>query len=602
MISPESGDSPGLANSCGSQTVGYILRVIGSQAGLERNFERHWSNRFQGRRRLQLKRLDGHGAGETWEGQLVSDGTVKPQGTVRRSLSWSRSLPRPGWLWLSIFGVSLGLFLVRFLVPVPVAQADNQDGPRMMCGALGLKQVVPHGYPRYFRYAYFSYAPDPSHCGRSPYVTSELVPLELARLLTPVFGLRGTLNLVALGVLMCVIASVAIASLATGLRIRPWAQILVAAAIWLIVADAAFFDLFASPFSEPAALVGLLLVAAGLVYLGRDRRASVRGLTLAGAGGFLVILAKEEYLFLAVPICLALVLAGPNRDDGPGLRRFRTPQARAAIGVAVVIAVAAAGYQVLNMNSSYAKRTEPMRAVDTIFEHIVNRHDSTKAADLRALGLPVNWSKYAGSFYWYRHSVRNDPLYPRYRSTLTDGHMAHYFLTHPDHIITVGEQAAREGLRVRVYTLGNYPPSAGHRPGALESRVLVVTWLAQRIPPRHALLWLVLLWLAMAAVALLALLRRRVPWHRDAAVVALCMTGCAVVGFIPPAYFDGISTARHMVVMNFALALAFAMSVLLAVSMISHRVARGVRGSRPGPAAQPDDPDSACLPKTADLP
>jgi hypothetical protein len=510
---------------------------------------------------------------------------------------------------VSIFGVSLGLLLVRFLVPVPVAQADNQDGPRMMCGALNLTPVVPHGYPRYFRYAYFEYIPATNHCGRSVYLTSELLPLELARLLTPVFGLHGTLNLVALGVLMCVIASVAIASLATGLRMRPWAQILVAAAIWLIVADAAFFDLFASPFSEPAALVGLLLVAAGLVYLGRDRRASARGLTLAGTGGFLVVLAKEEYLFLAVPICLAMVLASTNRDDGSWLRRFRAPQAKAALGLAVLLVFSAAAYQLANVTSSYGRRTQPMRVVDTIFQHIVSHDDTTKSADLHALGLPASWSKYAGTYYWSGHSVRNSPLYHRYEPKLTDGHMAAYFLTHPGHVITVGDQAARLGLRVRVTTLGDYPPSAGHRPGALDSRVLVVTWLAQRLPQRHALLWLALLWLAMAAVALFALLRRRVPWHRDAAVVALCMTGCAFIAFIPPAYFDGISTARHMAVMNLALALAFAMSVLLAVSMISHGVARAVRGSRPGlhprlgaAPARPDDSHPARQPKTADLP
>jgi hypothetical protein len=544
----------------------------------------------------------------------VSGGKAERHTTARRARLGLRRLCEPGWLWLSVFGVSLGLFFVRFLVPVPVGQADNRDGPRMMCGALGLSPVVPHGYPRYFRYAYFSYAPDPSHCGRSPYLTSELVSLGLARLLTPVFGLHGTLNLVALGVLMCGLASVAIACLATGLRMRPWAQILLAVAIWLIVADAAFFDLFASPFSEPAALVGLLLVAAGLVYLGRDRRASVRGLTLAGVGGFLVVLAKEEYLFLAVPVCLALVLASASRDGGPGMRRFRTPQARAAIGLAAVIAIAAAGYQVLNVNSSYAKRTEPMRAVDTIFEHIVNRNDITKAADLRALGLPVSWSKYAGSYYWSRHSVRNDPLYPRYKPELTDSHMAHYYFSHPGHIITVGEQAAKEGLRVRVTTLGDYPPSAGRPPGTLDSRVVVFSWLAQRLPSDPALLWLILLWLAMTAVALVALLRRRVPWHRDGAVVVLCMTGCTVVGFIPPAYFDGISTARHMAVMNFALALAFVMSIALAVSMIYHGAAHARRGPRPGlrrphTVTQPDVPDltrqlgdGAANPKTPALP
>jgi hypothetical protein len=504
--------------------------------------------------------------------------------------SWIRRLPVPGRLWLLIFGGSLGLFLIRFLVPSPVGQADNRDGPRLMCGVFGVGPVVPHGYPRFFRYSYFEFVP--ASCGRSPYVTSEIVPVELARLLTPVFGLHGTLNLIALGVLMCVLASVAIASLATGLRLRPWGQLLVAAALWLIVADAAFFDLFASPMSEPAALGGLLLVAAGVVYLGRDRRASVRGLVLAGTGGLLVVLSKEEYLFLAAPICLTLVLASASRGSGPGLRRFRTRQAGAAVAVAAVLALSAAGYHAWNVHSPYGKRTQPMRAVDTIFEHIVNRGDTTKRADLRALGLPASWAKYAGSYYWASTSVRTDPLYRRYKPVLTDSHMARYFLTHPGRIISVGQQAAVEGETVRVTTLGDYPPGAGHRAGALDTRVMVVSWLAQRLPPL-GFGWLVPLWAAMAAVALLALLRRgRRPWHRDAAVLALCMTGCGIVAFIPPSYFDGISTARHMVVMNLANALALAFSITLAGSMIydavrARRIATGAAPPAQERASQP---------------
>jgi len=541
----------------------------------------------------------------------VSGDKMQRHETGRRAWPVLRRPRRPAWLWLFVFGVSLALFLVRLLVPVSVGQADNRDGPRMMCGALNLTPVVPHGYPRFFRYAYFEYVSAAGHCGRSVYLTSELLPLQLARLLTPVFGLHGTLNLIALGVLICVLASVAIASLAAGLRIKPWAQLLVAAVLWVVVADAAFFDLFASPFSEPAAIAGLLLVSAGLVYLGRDRRASTRGLVLAGAGGFLVILTKEEYLFLAVPICLALVLASASRDRGPGWRRFRAPQTEAAIAVAVVLGLSAAAYQVANTHSSYGKRTQPMRAVDTIFEHIVSRNDPTKATDLRALGLPVSWAKYAGSYYWSRTSVRNDPLYQRYEPKLTDAHMARYFLTHPGHILSVGQQAAKEGLRVRVTTLGDYPPSAGHPPGTLESRVAVVSGLAQRLPPGLGLWLLVPLWLAMVAVAMLALRWRPTAWHRDGAVVALFMTGCAFVAFFPPAYFDGISTARHMAVMNLALALAFAMSAVLAVSMIFHGVVRARRGSRSAlgpprpaapPAAQPQVPDFTGQPGTTTAP
>jgi hypothetical protein len=139
--------------------------------------------------------------------------------------------------------------------------------------------------------------------------------------------------------------AVGIASLATGLRLPLRAQLLVAAAVWLIMADAAFFDVDASPMSEPAALVGLLMVAAGVVYLGRGWRETVFGLALAGAGGFLAILSKEQYLILAAPVCLTLVLAGVDRGRGWGLRswpgRFRTRQAAAAFMVAAVLAVLA---------------------------------------------------------------------------------------------------------------------------------------------------------------------------------------------------------------------------------------------------------------------
>lgn len=497
--------------------------------------------------------------------------------------------------WLSIFGASLGLLIIRFLVPAPVGQADNRDGPRLMCGrGLGLGPVVPRGDPRYFRYAYFQYVPSASCGHRGPYATSEIVPLELARLLTPVFGLHGTLNLIALGLLMCAITSVGIASLATGLRIRAWAQLLVAAAIWLIMADAAFFDVFASPFSEPAVLVGLLLVAAGVVYLGRGRRATMFGLVLTGSGGFLAILAKEQYVFLAVPICLTLVLASRNAGSGTGLRRFLTRQAAAAVAVAAILALMAAAYGAWEAKSPYGQRTQPMRAVDVIFERIVNGHDNARA-DLHALGLPAGWARYARTYYWKRRSVRTNRLYHRYEAKLTDGNIAHFLLTHPGRIIGVGQQAAVQAQLLRITTLGDYSPDAGHQPGASDSRVVVVTWLMHRLPRQLGLLWLVPLWTAMAAVAIVALFRRRGrPWHRDGAVLVLCMTGCAIAAFIPPAYFDGISTTRHMVGMNLATALALAISIALAASMILQALARVPRhpeppGQRPGPG-QPSRP------------
>jgi hypothetical protein len=480
--------------------------------------------------------------------------------------------------WLAIFGASLGLLLIRFLVPAPVGQADNRDGPRLMCG-LGLGPLTGN-HPRFFRFSYFEYVPKQKCAGRVPYPSSELVPLTLGRLLTPVLGLSGTLNLIAVAVVMCALASVAIASLAVGLRIRLWAQLLVAAACWLIIADAAFFDVFAGPFSEPGALVGLLLVAAGLVYLGRGWRLTVFGLILAGSGGFLAILSKEQYVVVAAPICIALVLAATGRGPWRGLGRFRTRQAIAAAVVSLVLAVMAGAYALWDYMSSYGQRLHHIQAVDMLFTDIVTKR-ATAPAQLRALGLPVSWARYAGHYYWDRTSVRQSPLYTRYTGKLSDGNITHYLLTHPGSIFSVGQSAAIAAQRFRITSLGDYPVDAGHPRGAYESRVVVLTWLMHQLPPGLGLWGLVPLWLVMAAVAIAALAWGRArAWHRDGAVVVLCMIGCAMVAFIPPAYYAGISTTRHMVGMNLATSLAFVLTAGLAGSMIEQALTR----ARSGPA------------------
>jgi hypothetical protein len=224
-----------------------------------------------------------------------------------------------------------------------------------------------------------------------------------------------------------------------------------------------------------------------------------------------------------------------------------------------------------------------------IFQDIVTKH-SNVLANLRALGLPATWARYAGTYYWDRRSVRQSKLFPRYESQLNDFNIMHYLFTHPSSIASIGQTAAIQAQRLRVTSLGDYAPSAGHPPGTPESRVLVLTWLAHQLPA-HLGLWLYIpLWAVMAAIALAALYRRGgKPWYRDGAVVVLCMTGCALCAFLPPAYFAGISTTRHMVGTNLATALALMLSIGLAASMIYQALPLAWR-SPAGPPAEAVEP------------
>lgn len=485
-------------------------------------------------------------------------------------------------LWLSVFAVSLGLFAIRLLVPVPVGEADDKDGPRLMCG-LGVTKVT-GSHPPFFRYAYFEYVSTPTCASRAPYPTSEIVPVELSRLLTPVLGLNGTVNLIALGLLMCAITAAGIATLVTGLRIRLWARLLIAAAVWLVVADAAFFDVFATPFEEPATLTGLLLVAAGVTYLGRGWRSTRLGLVVAGLGGFLAVLSKEQYLILAAPICLTLVLASgaEGRSLGRGLQRYRTRQTGAAFLVAGPLALMTAAYMAWDYTSHYGRRLHMIQAVDLVFSRIVTTRANGPAA-LRALGLPIAWTRYAGTYYWDTRSVRKSPLFQRYAGQFNDVNLVHYLLTHPGRALSIGQVAAVQAQQFRITTLGDYPVYAGHPKGAVESRVVVLTWLVHQLPAQLGL-WLYLpLWLVLGALAIVALRRPGRPWHRDAAVLVGCMAGCAFAAFIPPAYFAGISTSRHMVGTNLATAFALVIGLALASSRVWQALTRRRRKSpQPG--------------------
>jgi hypothetical protein len=487
--------------------------------------------------------------------------------------------------WAAIFGGSLVLFVIRFLIPAPVGMADNGDGPRLMCG-LGVAPVT-GGSLRYDGFAYFTFVPSSTCANADVYSTSEHLLLVVARDLTPLLGLAGTVNLVALGIVTCALQAGGIASLACGLRLRLRDTLLVAAALWLIMADAAFFDTYASPYSEGATLTGLLLLGAGVLYLGRGPLGLAFGLLLSATGGYLAILSKEQYLPLIVPVGVVLIVASA-RGTRRSFARLLTARTAAAVAVVGLLALFTLAYLRQDAASPYSRLLHQEQVVDVIFDDIVTGHGNA-TADLRALGLPVSWARYAGDGFWSPHSVYHDPLYMQYASRLTDANLARFLGTHPAELIGIGQQSADDALQLRADYLGSYSPAAGHPAGALDNRVGVVSSIVQAVPSGLGLLWLIPLWAAMAAIAAWALRAARpaAAWHRDAARAILLLAGCAVAAFVPAAYFAGVETTRHMLGSNLATALAFVLSALLVASMVRRGIMAGGTGDHASRAEVP---------------
>jgi hypothetical protein len=152
---------------------------------------------------------------------------------------------------------------------------------------------------------------------------------------------------------------------------------------------------------------------------------------------------------------------------------------------------------------------------------------------------------------------------------LTDANLAHFYVTHPEYLLSIGQRGATLALQLRVTYLGNYAPSADMPPDALDNRVTVVSGLVSSVSDL-GLLWLLPLWLGMLFAARTAWRRRlRGPWRADAAVLLLCLTGCAAVAFIPAAYFDGAETTKHMVGMNLATGLTIPICLAVFASLLN---------------------------------
>jgi hypothetical protein len=511
--------------------------------------------------------------------------------------------------WLSIFGGALALFLLRFLVPSPVGMADNGDGPRLMCG-LGVAPVT-GANERYDGFAYFRYVLSPGACAHaSPYSSAEHLLLVAARWLTPVLGLPGTVNLIALGIVTCVLASAGIASAACGLAPAVRSRLVVAAALWLVMADAVFFDTFASPYSEGATLTGLLLITAGLIYVGRGGLASAAGVALAAAGGYLAVLSKEEYAVLIVPVSVALLLAALARDGRQGIRRLLTGRMAATVLAVTLLALAAGVYARQDAAAPSSKLLHQEQVVDVIFSDIVPKRITVvqARASLRDLGLPAAWTQYAGHNFWSHPSVYSSPLYGQYADRLTDTNLARYLLTHPVQTVQIAQQSAVDAMDLRVSYLGDYAPRPGLQPGTLENRVGIVSSLIGVIPTQLGLFWLIPLWAVMLALAVVTLRRPRLArWHHDAAVATIGLTGCAVAAFVPAAFFDGVETTRHMLGMNMSTALAFAVCFTLLASLLRRGLrqegrqarpdaARSWEGLAPQPRLAPEQPPTEQLP------
>jgi hypothetical protein len=452
-------------------------------------------------------------------------------------------------------GAAWGLVLLtRLFLGGAVGLADNFDGHRLLC-QLG---VAPHPFPasqplwayltpRYDAYTWYGEACSAGGTGQ-PYLSTEYFPLWLAKLLTHLYGLPGALDLRMLGLVFAVGVAVAVGWTVRELPGPTWARVLIASGIGLAAVDSAIAPYFISPFSEPAALLGLLLLIPALLrLLSRDR---FRGgdLALVAAITAWTIGAKTQMAAL-LPVVVVLMLVRPcvrtrSRLELPGAARPLRALARRA--PALLVCVGLVG-MTAEFEAHQSRWLNEIVLYDSVFRGVLG-HSSDVPADLRALHLPANFAPAAGSSILAPQSASTLPDYPQFLRHASFVGVVEFYASHPTRLFGVFDRGLVGMSATRPQYLGNYPASSAAAPYAQECRVCVAAAAFTLAEPFR---WVVIpgIWL-LALIGGIRLARRRdLPLRAQGVGVVLAgLSAATVVQFWTVMLTEGDSDVeKHLV-------------------------------------------------------
>ena len=437
--------------------------------------------------------------------------------------------------------VALILFMVRELAINPVGMANNGDANRLMCKIGANGDGPPAGSARW-DFVRFQYPELPAGTPCNPYRTSQYLQLRFTSWLHDLLGLPGALDLRLVVVQDCILAGVAVGSMVWLLRrARWWVRIVLPAALFLVLADATYADYAASPFSEPAAFIGLVTVALSGVAA-TDGKHSRSAFLIATAGAVLAVAAKMSTVTLAVPFVLFLVTR-------------RRPSGRLTAWVLPVVAVASVGSAAVWVSGAEDPILEKINVANTI-TMVIMPQSGDPAEVATDLGLPASFGRYSGSHWWSPKPMYLDAHYPAYDDRITRENLAQYLYHHPDAVWRLITGGADDYLAYRVDYLGNYGELSGHPPKSQECRLCVLPTVSR------AFGWsgfpgIATYWLACLAGAVL-LIRRSAPGtvRRGFAAVTVTLVGVAVVQYLTAVLGEGNEITKHLAVALLAATLA----------------------------------------------
>jgi 4-amino-4-deoxy-L-arabinose transferase-like glycosyltransferase len=471
---------------------------------------------------------------------------------ARRALLARRSRPPrdPRVFEAAVLLAAAGILCYQLFVPPVVGLADNGDFPRVMwpVGIFHKTEADAH-YFRFLTLRYETGAPR-----RNGHFNSEIPIAAVARIPAAAALPHGVFDIRYLGALHALLLLGALALLLAGSR--QWsaaARTIFAASLVFLFTDVGYAALLNSFYTSAATLLFLLLTAgiAACLASGPRSRKLQAGFWLAA---FALVLSKPQETVLA-PLLALLGLLLAREGRGPGRRR-----SAAWLGAALCLAA-------VLMYRTTPPKLKAVALYDNVFLEIVTNSPDPRA-DLRDLGLPEDWARYAGIFPFQRESpLWNRDFQQQLLRTVGYRRLARFYARHPDRLGERFRRAARRATSLRPLQLGNFPPDSGAKPFE-QSRAFGVwsRWKARVSPDASRLLSI--FWLANFVGAVWVWRRSNLPRTRCLALSLAVLALMAATEFGVSVLADSLGDVeRHLLTFNAMTDLAVAANAAVLVGL-----------------------------------
>ncbi len=491
------------------------------------------------------------------------------------------SLPRHRSLVAAITGLCwAAVSVARMLWPVPVGLGDAGDGARLLCQIGATPPAESMGFSnKYLNLAWAAHHYYGETCGvpstGETYWSSQLILLRLSGWLGSLLGLHSAIDFRILAVLCSTLVGLGVMLLVLTLpfSLSLPQRVLVASVAGLVMVDSGIARFYASPYSEPAALLGVFLLCPALLWLLRQRRFTWGPLLAVSGLGAFAILAKTQMLSLLPALVTVLLLRPslpPRWHIGIGRRRARRGPVRRARSVhwlwvrtpALILVTGLSVVAVANM-ANQPKRYSEINAYSQIFSTMLPMSPDP-ANDLRWFGLDPSLARGSGTDIYSLDTVAYDPDYQQhFTESVSEARIAMFYLSQPGRLVKLVGAGLHGmvGYDTETY-MANYPADSGFAPYAQESRFAVFAGLSSVY---RAMPWLLVpQWLLLLVVFLVVTRRwRGTAGRQSIGIVGLFLLAGLSVQFWAVMMSDGENEIfKHMVVTDQMMFLA--LPVLLA--------------------------------------